>query len=131
MSGTHRNGFDLDSVCGVLYRRDKLEDKTYRACLTCPSLSLSTGSQLSRVQFPTSLKCYLCKLKTQQNTKENNRTYSQAQNTRLYLSALHSITPNPPVYYPLSYGVPVRERYGSTLLPAIREQHDQNCTQSH
>ena len=33
--------------------------------------------------------------------------------------------------YPLSYGVPVRERYGSTLLPAKREQHDQNCTQSH
>ena len=33
--------------------------------------------------------------------------------------------------YPLSYGVPVRERYGSTLLPATREQHDQNCTQSH
>ena len=36
-----------------------------------------------------------------------------------------------PVNYPLSYGVPVRERYGSTLLPATREQHDQNCTQSH
>ena len=35
------------------------------------------------------------------------------------------------VYYPLSYGVPVRERYGSTLIPATREQHDQNCTQSH
>ena len=35
------------------------------------------------------------------------------------------------VFYPLSYGVPVRERYGSTLLPATREQHDQNCTQSH
>ena len=35
------------------------------------------------------------------------------------------------MYYPLSYGVPVRERYGSTLLPATREQHDQNCTQSH
>ena len=34
-------------------------------------------------------------------------------------------------YYPLSYGVPVRERYGSTLLPATREQPDQNCTQSH
>ena len=34
-------------------------------------------------------------------------------------------------YYPLSYGVPVRERYGSTLLPATRVQHDQNCTQSH
>ena len=33
--------------------------------------------------------------------------------------------------YPLSYGVPVRERYGSALLPATREQHDQNCTQSH
>ena len=33
--------------------------------------------------------------------------------------------------YPLSYGVPVRERYGFTLLPATREQHDQNCTQSH
>ena len=33
--------------------------------------------------------------------------------------------------YPLSYGVPIRERYGSTLLPATREQHDQNCTQSH
>ena len=33
--------------------------------------------------------------------------------------------------YPLSYGVPVRERYGSTLLPATREQHDQNSTQSH
>ena len=29
------------------------------------------------------------------------------------------------------YTVPVRERYGSTLLPATREQHDQNCTQSH
>ena len=25
-------------------------------------------------------------------------------------------------YYPLSYGVPVRERYGSTLLPATRER---------
>ena len=35
------------------------------------------------------------------------------------------------LYYPLSYRVPVRERYGSTLLPATREQHDQNCTQSH
>ena len=35
------------------------------------------------------------------------------------------------VLYPLSYGVPVRERYGSTLLPATREQHDQNCTQIH
>ena len=35
------------------------------------------------------------------------------------------------VNYPLSYGVPVLERYGSTLLPATREQHDQNCTQSH
>ena len=23
------------------------------------------------------------------------------------------------------------EWYGSTLLPATREQHDQNCTQSH
>ena len=34
-------------------------------------------------------------------------------------------------YEPLSYRVPVRERYGSTLLPATREQHDQNCTQSH
>jgi len=33
--------------------------------------------------------------------------------------------------YPLSYGVAVRERYGSTLLPATTEQHDQNCTQSH
>ena len=33
--------------------------------------------------------------------------------------------------YPLSYGVPVRERYGTALLPATREQHDQNCTQSH
>ena len=35
------------------------------------------------------------------------------------------------ILYPSSYGVPVRERYGSTLLPATREQHDQNCTQSH
>ena len=35
------------------------------------------------------------------------------------------------LHYPLSYGVPVRERYGSTLLPATREQHDQKCTQSH
>ena len=34
-------------------------------------------------------------------------------------------------HYPLSYRVPVRERYGSALLPATREQHDQNCTQSH
>ena len=34
-------------------------------------------------------------------------------------------------HYPLSYRVPVRERYGSTLLPATREQHDQNCTQSY
>jgi len=33
--------------------------------------------------------------------------------------------------YPLSYRVPVRERCGSTLLPATREQHDQNCTQRH
>ena len=38
---------------------------------------------------------------------------------------------NTTFHYPLSYGVPVRERYGSTLLPATREQHDQNCTQSH
>ena len=29
-----------------------------------------------------------------------------------------------PVCYPLPYRVPVRERYGSTLLPATREQHD-------
>ena len=36
-----------------------------------------------------------------------------------------------PIFRPLSYGVPVRERYGSTLLPATREQHDHNCTQSH
>ena len=35
------------------------------------------------------------------------------------------------IVYPLSYRVPIRERYGSTLLPATREQHDQNCTQSH
>ena len=35
------------------------------------------------------------------------------------------------VCYPLSYRVPVRERYGSKLLLATREQHDQNCTQSH
>ena len=41
---------------------------------------------------------------------------------------LSKSTANP---YPLSYRVPVRERYGSTLLPATREQHDQNCTQSH
>ena len=34
-------------------------------------------------------------------------------------------------HYPLSYRLPVRERYGSTLLPATREQQDQNCTQSH
>ena len=40
-------------------------------------------------------------------------------------------TVNMLAYYPLSYRVPVRERYGSTLLPATREQHDQNCTQSH
>ena len=33
--------------------------------------------------------------------------------------------------YPLYYRVPVRERYGSTLLPTTREQHDQDCTQSH
>ena len=36
-----------------------------------------------------------------------------------------------PHQYPLSFGVPVRERYGSTLLPATREQHNQNCTQNH
>jgi len=30
------------------------------------------------------------------------------------------------IHHPLSYGVSVRERYGSTLLPATREQHDQN-----
>ena len=42
------------------------------------------------------------------------------------------INQSTPIFnYPLSYGVPVRERYGSTLLPATREQHDQNCTQSH
>jgi len=35
------------------------------------------------------------------------------------------------INYPLSYGVSVRERYGSTLLPATREQHYQNCAQSH
>ena len=26
--------------------------------------------------------------------------------------------------YPLSYRFPIQERYGSTLLPATREQHD-------
>jgi hypothetical protein len=59
-------------------------------------------------------------------------TYSlprQIVNTLLinkkYLSATFTL------HYPLSYRVPVRERYGSTLLPATREQHDQNCTQSH
>ena len=43
----------------------------------------------------------------------------------------HAVCISADVNYPLSYGVPVRERYGSTLLPATREQHDQNCTQSH
>ena len=41
------------------------------------------------------------------------------------------ITPSIQSALTLTYGVPVRERYGSTLLPATREQHDQNCTQSH
>ena len=31
--------------------------------------------------------------------------------------------------YPTAF--PQEERYGSTLLLATREQHDQNCTQSH
>jgi len=49
----------LTACVGLLYPCDKLEDKTYGTCLTRPSLSLSTGDQLSRVQFPTSLKCNL------------------------------------------------------------------------
>ena len=56
----------------------------------------------------------------------------------IWLSSTSGFSPIPVHYiyllmstiYPLSYGVPVRERYGSTLLPATREQHDQNCTQS-
>ena len=47
---------------------------------------------------------------------------------RHYIKIYQAVTQK---YYPLSYGVPVRERCGSTLLPATREQHDQNCTQSH
>ena len=47
------------------------------------------------------------------------------------IAVLSPYTEMEPARYPLSYGVPVRERYGSTLLPATREQHDQNCTQSH
>jgi len=39
----------------------------------------------------------------------------------------HALTVN--CHYPLSYRVPVRERYGSTLLPATREQHDQIRTE--
>ena len=49
----------------------------------------------------------------------------------LLVDFLHTRRTVNAAYYPLSYGVPVRERYGSTLLPATREQHDQNCTQSH
>ena len=48
---------------------------------------------------------------------------------RIYLRHKHSTWQKQVIT--LSYGVPVRERYGSTLLPATREQHDQNCTQSH
>ena len=57
----------------------------------------------------------------------------------IILTVIFHVLPPPPdlahnkcvtLCYPLSYGVPVRERYGSTLLPATREQHDQNCTQS-
>ena len=43
----------------------------------------------------------------------------------------HGVPKLETMFYPLSYGVPVRERYASTLLPVTREQHDQNCTQSH
>ena len=49
----------------------------------------------------------------------------------VYATILFSVARDASHQYPLSYGVPVRERYGSTLLPATREQHDQNCTQSH
>jgi hypothetical protein len=48
-----------------------------------------------------------------------------------YMSSLSLLWTPDEFHYPLSYGVPVRERYGSTLLPATREEHDQNCTQSH
>lgn len=37
----------LTACVGFVYRRGKLEDKTYGTCLTRPSLSLSTGDQLS------------------------------------------------------------------------------------
>ena len=54
------------------------------------------------------------------------------QSLALNTVTIYSLTRfRPQRYYPLSYGVPVRERYGSTLLPATREQHDQNCTQRH
>ena len=49
----------------------------------------------------------------------------------LYLFNKNQQNAHTTVFYPLSYGVPVRERYGSTLLPATREQQDQNCKQSH
>ena len=51
--------------------------------------------------------------------------------TRPTVNQLKNTTRTNCCIYPLSYRVPVRERYGSTLLPATREQHDQNCTQSH
>ena len=56
-------------------------------------------------------------------------TAMQVKSDGYYCNPLHIVCRV--VHYPLSYGVPVRERYGSTLLPATREQHDQNCTQSH
>ena len=53
------------------------------------------------------------------------------QNKRRNCPNTRTLSVITPRDYPLSYRVPVRERYGSTLLPATREQHDQNCTQSH
>lgn len=60
----------LTACAGFLYRRDNLEDKTYGTCLTRPSLSLSTGHHLTRVQIPTSLKCNLCKVLTRDRIQQ-------------------------------------------------------------
>ena len=61
----------------------------------------------------------------------NPRSSRKKQQATLWLVTLTHDCKSELDIYPLSYGVPLRKRYGSTLLPATREQHDQNCTQSH
>ena len=71
----------------------------------------------------------------QSDVNRNQTSVTQVRFTEVNFSVLHTNLGKCLYYYihiyPLSYGFPVRERYGSTLLPATREQHDQNCTQSH